>query len=337
MRNVPKILKVMFALFFVLQIIFYNNIYANRVDVTKLDRYLDKLEMNNENIFSLSVTEKGNPVYLRSIGFMDPSFTNHSNVNTRYRIGELSKSFTSVIVMQMVEEKMIQFGTPISRFFPEIPNGKHISIKDLLSHRVNIMNYLPSGKFYTAIKSDYVFDELLKEDQSDFQPEFAFSDPNYLVLGLIIEKISNKTYSEIIMERIIDKVGLDNTFSISENSTEKNSSNEIIGKWDLNSLSGSGSIVSTPGDLGKFMNALFYEDLINDRSLRTLLSFDEGLNIGLKKLTAGNRQGFGYSGSMDGFYSKMTYFPADSICISFSSKGNNTETLDDLVKIIYGS
>lgn len=337
MRNVPKILKAMFAVFFVLQIIFYTHLYAGRVDVTKLDRYLDKMEMNNENIFSLSVTEKGDPVYLRSIGFIDPSFINHSTIDTRYRIGEVSKTFTSVIVMQMVEEKMIQLGTPISRFFPEIPNGKHISLKDLLSHRIHIVNYLPGGKYYSIIKSDYVFDELLKDDQLSPRNEFEFSDPNYIMLGMIIEEISGKSYQEVIKERITDKVGLKNTFSISDNGNRPNSSNELVGKWDLSSLAGSGSIVSTPADLGKFMNALFYEDLVNARSLRTLLSFDEGMNLGLNKIEIGNKQGYGYSGSIDGFYSHMIYFPADSICLSFSANGMNDHTIQELVKIIYGS
>ena len=238
----------------------------------------------------------------------------------------------------MVDEKLIQLGTPISRFFPELPNGKHISIKDLLTHRINIMNYLPGGKFYSAIKSAYVFDELLQADTDVSPPEFSFIDPNYLVLGMIIENISGKSYQEVVEDRITGKIGLKNTFCISNGFINSFSAeNEMSGKWDLSSLNGSGGIVSTPGDLGKFMDALFYHDLVSEKSLRTLLSAEDGLELGLNKFIVGNKTGYGYSGSMDGFYSQMIYFPSDSICISFSMNEKNTDTLDELVRLIYGS
>jgi D-alanyl-D-alanine carboxypeptidase len=146
-------------------------------------------------------------------------------------------------------------------------------------------------------------------------------------LGTIVEKISGKKYQESVKERITDRIGMNNTFGI-----EKNSPNSVVGKWDLNSLSGSGSIVTTPGDLGKFMSSLFCGDLLTIPSLHVLLGFDDGLN----QIIAGNTQGYGYSGSMEGFYSQMIYFPSDSVCISFSMNKNNSN-LDELVRIIYGS
>lgn len=335
MKSIPKILKAMFAVFFVLQIIFYTNLYANRVDATKLDQYLDKMELNRDNTFSLAIIEKGNSAYRRSIGFVDPAYTYRSNVDTRYKVGELSKTFTAVIIMQMIEEKRIQQGTPIFRFFPEIPNAKHISIKDLLSHRVNIMDYLPSGKLYHAVKSEYVFDELLKTCTTNTN-EFKYSDPNYLVLGLIVEKMEGTSYNEVIKNRIADRIHLNNTFSAVDNSSLV-PKNEMLGKWDLNSLKGSGSIVSTPSDIGKFMNALFYGELVNSKSLQTILSFDYGMPLGVNQFSIAGKQGYGYTGSMDGFTSQVFYFPQDSICISFSTRENNQVTLDELVKIIYES
>lgn len=338
MNSIPKILKTMFAVFFVLQIIFYAKLYANHVDVTKLDHYLDQLEQTDNNVFSVSVSEKGNAVYQRSIGFIDPSFTKRSNIHTKYRIGELSKTFTSVIILQMVDEKMIQLGTPISRFFPDIPNGKHISLKDILSKRVNILNYLPGGKFYKAIKSEFVFNELLKEEElsSGGADEFSLSDPNYLILKMVIEKLEGMPYNDVLKTRITGRIGLTNTFDGSEEEADV----WLDGKWDLQSITCSGSIISTPGDLNKFMNALFHEKLLTEKSLKSMTTINNSYGLGLEEIKFGNRIGYGYSGSIDGFVSQTIYFPSDSTCISFSMNLNASSKnamMDELVKIIYGS
>jgi D-alanyl-D-alanine carboxypeptidase len=349
MPNVIRILKIMFAVFILLQIVFYTNLYAHQsVDITKLDRYIDNLGKNNQNMFTISISEKEKNVYSRSIGYADTSLTKLSNAGTLYRIGGLSKTFTAVIVMQMVEEKMIQLGTPISRFFPEIPNGNHISVGDLLFESLDIRDYMLGGKFYRLIKSDYVFEQvmleekLLKAHPGAEANTYSFNNANYQVIGMIIERLTGKSFGEVLKERVLDRIGLNNTYMgevKSANNQEACSytllNGEITpnGKWDLLSVAPSAGIVSTPKDLRKFMEALFNHQLVTEKSLQRL-------SAGLTEMKFGNKTGLGSVGRIDAFTSEMLYFPADNICISFSSNMQGfsyNKVMSEVVEIIYGS
>lgn len=264
MKNVPKILKAMFVLFFILQMVFYTNLYAHKsIDATKLDYYLDDIEKSHQAMFSISISEKGSSIYNRSVGFIEPSLTIRSGFDTKYRIGEASKIFTSVMFMQMVDEKMIQLGTPLLRFFPEIPNAKNISMEDLLTEKLNISDFLSGGKYFMPERGEYVFDQMVIEnqlkshlDRNSFN-EFKFNSANFLILGLIIEKLEGKTYGEILQERIVQPLQLCNTYDINarmnhsmEATSFVNSNDSLLkfGEWDLKSIKGSASILSSPND-----------------------------------------------------------------------------------------
>ncbi len=289
MKNFTVILKTMFAAFFLLQIIFYSQLYATGgIDVIRLDANVNKLEKMNHILLTGAVIEKRNdltPPYIEE---------------TPYRIGEWSKTFTAVILMQMVDEKMIQLGTPLSRFFPDLPNGKYISMADLLSESLNITHYLSGGKYYHSIGSEFVFDELAEaEKEADTSHEFSFNNANYRVLAIVIEKISGKSYAEVLKERIIQKIELKNTHDGSEQNLAGQEVHtfasfynqmEALGKWDLQSIAGSGSIISTPGDLFKFIHALFHQELVSEKSLMNILNL--GPTSGLTELVYSGQVGF---------------------------------------------
>jgi D-alanyl-D-alanine carboxypeptidase len=340
----------MFVVFFVLQLLFYARLHANNADPSKLDTYIDNMQLKRENMFSIAISQNGNPFYTRSIGYTDTSLTRFADTQTQYRIGELSRLFTAVIFMQMADEKMIQMGTPISRFFPEIPNGKNISIELLLSQRINILDYLPGGKNYLPVKSEYSFQQQLEEKATQLPVEStpAFANANYVMLGLIIEKITHQTYAEVLDQRIAKPAGLKNTLMVNPTYPAlheacafhlNNNYWDVCGKWDLSSIHAAGGVISSPLDLGKFMLALYQGKLISQKYLTRLGLNDLGKGVGLSGIHMGNKTGIRATGQIDGFETRIFYFPSDGICITISSNAthnNNMNYMDELVQVLYG-
>jgi D-alanyl-D-alanine carboxypeptidase len=351
MKNAPKVLTTMFVVFFVLQLLFYARLHANNADPSKLDTYIDNMQLKNEAMFSIAIAQHGHPFYTRSIGYTDTALTVYSGAQTQYRVGELSRLFTAVILLQLADEKMIQMGTPVSRFFPEIPNGKNISIEMLLTGKVHILDYLPGGKNYLPVKSEYAFQQQLELDAaSPVHPDAApaFSNANYILLGLIIEKITHQTYGEVLRQRITEPAGLKNTFIPATDLPARyeacsfnlfNNQWNVQGKWDLTSIQAAGGILSTPNDLGKFMYALYHEKLIPQKYLLRLGINDMGKGVGLSGIYMGHQTGIQATGRIDGFESRIYYFPADDICISISSNARpatHANFMDELVQVLYG-
>jgi len=240
MKNFAIIIKAMFAVFFLLQIIFYTNLYAGN----SIQEFTSN--KNSQIKFEPIKTEK-------------------------HRIGNWSKVFTSTIILQMIDEKKIQLGTPISRFYPEIPNGDHITIEDIMTGKLYINDFLAGGKFYHRMYSDFVFEELTSASSNTNTTDFT--DPNFLFLGAIVEKVSGNTYTNEVKTRIIDKVSLKNTFNYSGSPDEvktKNPLNEWLDVWDLQSVQGAGSIVSTVYDLVQLKKSILNDHLISDKSVNVL-------------------------------------------------------------------
>ena len=93
-------------------------------DKTKLDSYFDTLELHNKFMGSVAVSKNGEIIYTKSIGYSDIEKNDISTVNSKYRIGSISKTFTTILILKAVEENKIDLNQTIEIFFPSIKNSK---------------------------------------------------------------------------------------------------------------------------------------------------------------------------------------------------------------------
>lgn len=150
-----------------------------------------------------------------------------NSVNTQYYVGSLTKQFTAVAIMKLVEENKLSLEDKIDKYFENYEYGEKITVKNLLTMSSGIPSYTC---YYGSIDNNYYnFDQIgfsLEEDNEEhnkkaildwilkqelrFEPDsrFAFSDSNYFLLGKIIEKISEKSYEEYITENIFEPLGM---------------------------------------------------------------------------------------------------------------------------------
>ena len=329
------------SFFFILFVLFSVTSFAQEKKFLALDSLFQILDENNRFMGTLSISESGKIIYSKSIGKDDVASGKLSNNLTKYRIGSISKMFTACIIFKAIEEEKINLNQTIHRYFPKIENAKKITIANLLNHRSGIHNFTSDTSYlsyYTTLKSN---DEMLKIIEalgSDFKPNsrFEYSNSNYILLTFILEKIYGKSYEELLSAKIIQPLGIKNTYFGKKLSIENNEcySYRYSGQWDLEKETnsyvalGAGGLVSTSEDLLFFITNLFDGKIISTSSLEQMKSLQDGYGMGIFSVPFNEEKGFGHNGAIDGFSSFLYTFPEAKTSIALTSNGSRININD---------
>ena len=338
---------------------------------TRIDSLLNYLNVNNKFMGSLTIREGENVVFNKAYGFADVEKNIKADRLTRYKIGSISKTFTAVMVMQLIEEKKLTLQTKLNRFYPKIPNAEKISIYDLLHHRTGIVDFVNQDTtFHKVLDKKHSKEDILKvitSFKSNFEPgsKYQYSNSNFFILGCIIEKLTKKSYAENLQNRIVKKVEL-GTY---ENKTEMTAKGAVTNKvfvpttyykeeatntankesysyyfdgtnWaksleNHNSIPfSSGGITSTTADLTKFIHALFNGKLVSPTSLEQMKEIKEGYGKALIQFPFGERRFYGHGGRIENFSSMLGYYPTEKLSFSIISNGDNFVQNDIIIGIL---
>ena len=309
--------------------------YAQEFNSVQLDSLFDLLDVNDQFMGSLAVSRDGQELYSRAIGYADIESKKKATTDTKYRIGSISKMFTSILILKAVEEGKIALDDTLSDYFPEIENAANITITNLLNHRSGIFNFTNSPdylKWNTLAKTRDELLQIVKDGGSVFQPneKMEYSNSNYVLLTFILEDLYDKTYGQLIEEKITAPLGLSATYvgsTIDLTDTESNSYT-FKGEWvkgnetDMSIPLGAGAMVSKPSDLNTFIEALFKGKLVSEKSLEQMLTIKDGLGLGIFQFPFKDKQGYGHGGGIDGFSSFLGYLKDDKIAVALTSNGS---------------
>eukprot|EP01133_Synstelium_polycarpum_P021791 gene21791-26173_t len=321
--------------------------YAQTVDKPKLDAYFKALEDHNKFMGSVAISQDGKLLYTKAIGYADVESNTKANENTKYRIGSISKTFTTVLVFKAVETGKLKLEQTINTYFPAVKNSDKITVAQLLGHRSGIHNFTDNKDYLqwnTVKKSEKELIELIAKGGSDFEPDSkaAYSNSNFVLLTFILQKVYKKDYAAILKEQIIEPLGLKSTFFGGKINLKNNESNSysFSGSWkketetDMSIPLGAGGVVSTPADLTRFAEALFEGRLLSAKSLEQMETIKNGYGMGLFKIPFYDQTGFGHTGGIDGFSSVYVDYPSDKIAVALTSNGSAYENNKILITLL---
>jgi len=324
------------------------DLQSHSIDKSKLDLYFNSLELAKNRMLSISINSNGHEVYQKSIGFSDVSKGKRSNEFTKYRIGSISKTFTAVIILQLIDEQKLSFNTCLNKYFPQIANSEKITIELLLRHRSGIFDITRDKNFKNWIRKTQSREQMLErfvKNGSIFEANERdeYSSTNYLLLSYIAEVIENKSYAQIIETRIIEPLKLKRTAygkKINSNNNEALSYTKEWYDWELapetnmSAPSGAGALVSTPTEVNIFIQNLFSGKLVSNISLNKMIDFRHRNGMGLFKFSFTHIGGLGHTGSIDGFQSIMVYFPREKFSVTILSNGLTTSVESVLSSVL---
>lgn len=260
-------------------------------------------------------------------GYTSPSGDERWSANTPTLIASVTKTFTAVVVMQLVEEGKLSLDDTVDTWFPEQPNGDKITVRMLLSHTSGLADF--SARFGTDVEKwtrDWTPEELIAEANkagSVGKPGSRvahYSNTNYMMLGLMIEQVAGDRWEHEVEARILQPLGLKyTTFAKAETWKEivvpgylKDSNGyqsvfEIPWYPHASTAWAAGGIVSTVSDLTAFVSALFDGQLVSRESLSVMAQpvgteGERAWGLGGGAATVAGHNGFGMGGDTVGYH-----------------------------------
>jgi D-alanyl-D-alanine carboxypeptidase len=309
---------------------------AQTLDKAKLDQFFDRLAEKNKAMGSLVIARDGKVIFERAIGYSQINGIEKKPITaaTRFRIGSITKMFTAVMVLQLVDEKKLKLTDTLEKYFPRIPNANKITILHVLTHRSGIHGISEIPEHRAVRDKGTTNAELLamieKAGPSDFEPgsKSVYMNENYFLLGLLIEKLTGKTYQENLTKRITSKIGLKDTYEPRWNTdpARNESFSYRYGRdWDQDAdihwsiFFGGGSIISTPYDLVKFIKALFDGKLVSKESLALMRTIKDGEGVGITTFTFAGKTLFGESGGAQSRGAWVAYLPEEKLAVAYAT------------------
>lgn len=178
----------------------------------KIDEYVQS-ELQDQRIpgVSIAVVRNGELVEARGYGLANVELNVPVTAETIFQSGSVGKQFTATLAMMLVEEGKLSLDDPMSKYIADAPAiWQGITLRHLLTHTSGLSNNIYNR---LNMRQDYTEDELVKEIATtplDFQPgeQWNYSNPGYVMMGIIIHKATGKFYGDLLREKIFTPLGM---------------------------------------------------------------------------------------------------------------------------------
>ena len=317
----------------------------------KLDAYL--LAAHKENRFNGNalIAQHGKILLQKSYGYKNFSAHVLNDSNTIFQIGSITKQFTATIILRLQEEGKLSVRDKLDEYFPQFKYAGEITIENLLTHTSGIYNYTndidegDSAIVCNPVAKQLVLDIMFKH-KLDFKPgtQFRYDNSGYYLLGLIIEKVTGKSYEQNIRDIIFKPLQMNHSLFDFKHSADTNVAtgyqtlNDSVQKeasawrWDSTVSYAAGGIWSTTGDMYKWALAIAKKKILSADSWKTMLTphLDKyGYGVFIDSLF--DKRTISHGGGIPGFIAYLSYYPAEDVTIILlNNKGWFDESLNGI-------
>ena len=287
---------------------------------------------------SVGVMRDNEVILARGYGYADLNKKVEATEHTVYRIGSITKQFTALAIMILVEQGKVNLNDIMLDYLPNYPQRDHkVTIDQLLNHTSGIKSYTDIERFWEISERDLSRQEvvgLFSAEPVEFSPgeNYQYNNSGYYLLGLIIENVSGMSYADFLKANVWQPLEMFDTYYLGKTKPIKNlatgydhKDNEFIGARPLgmdNPFSG-GSLGSSVLDLLKWQTALNENQLISRQSYNKMI--EPGLLRNGKQTTYGygffmsNLNGhrkIEHGGTINGFRAQLSAYPDDGLTVT---------------------
>lgn len=216
----------------------------------------------------------------------------------QFEVGSNTKTFMAVLALQLVDRGRLQLDAPVSKYLPgTVPNGSNITVRMLLNHTSGLFSYTSDPEFFERMSEDperVITERELLDVAFRNPPNFApgdgwsYSNTNYTLVGMILQRLTGKSLPDLVEQRIAEPLGLTRTYFADPRATHTGRGYAHgyavsfagptpvytdVADWPIGGWGGAaGAIISTPGELSRFFEAVVTAKLFSRAQLAQMRS-----------------------------------------------------------------
>ncbi len=320
--------KALITLFAIIYLSF--NLIAQQFE-NKIDSLIEKAVQLNRFNGSVLVAKNGRIIYEKAFGYQDGGKNILNTSNTIYQIGSTTKEFTAAVILKLAEQHKLSIDDKLSKYFSDFIRGDEITVKHLLTHTSGIYEILRDHTAFNESTKPRSKERMLSffiNKPLDFDPgtQYSYCNSGYILLGLIIEKVTGKPYEQVVRDYILKPLGMEYSgFDFAGlQSPDKaigytkytKTIKEASIPWDSTATFSAGSLYSTVGDLYRWHNGLLNYKIYNKSSMAEATTpFLEGYGLGCWIDTIYNKKVVSHGGNILGFTSYFGRIQDEDVCI----------------------
>lgn len=291
---------------------------------------------------SILVARDGKIIYSGAYGYADKKNKTPNRISTRFSIGSVGKTFTAVLIMQLVEQGKLALSDTLDKYLPDFPyeEKSRIRIRHLLTHTSGLGNYFSHEDYESRIPVLRKIKDaltLVYDQKPLFEPgtKYRYSNSGMLVLGAVIEKVTGTSYSKYLKTHLLDPTGMKSSLICYPEDDIPNRaigySKTSEGEYRIETdhefpAFSDGGLYSTAEDMLKYDVALRENRLLSSKSkdiMFTVSAPAENYALGWETGTFKGSKFVGHVGGCPGFAADFMRFPKERIMIIVLS--NTTE------------
>jgi len=331
--------------------------------ISKIDALIKVYNDYGQFNGSVLVAESGKVIYKKGFGLANIEWNIPNKPDTKFRLGSITKQFTSMLILQLVEQGKIDIQGKLSDYLPYYrkDTGSKVTIHHLLTHSSGIPSYTSIPNFFEDMSRDpYPVEEFVKKYCSgDFQFEpgskYVYNNSGYFLLGAIIEEITGKTYEEVLNEKIFLSLGMGNSGYDRHSPIIPNRASGYSNAFDgytnapyldMSLPYAAGSLYSTVEDLYIWDQALYTEKLLSAKMKELMFTpqianYGYGWGIRQKSLPDSKEKlsSISHGGGINGFNTLIERLVDEKhlIVLLNNTPGANLGQMSDaIIRILYG-
>jgi CubicO group peptidase (beta-lactamase class C family) len=299
------------------------------------DTYMQAQVAANKFSGSVLISRDGKILFEKGYGYANAEWKVPNTPTTKFRVGSVTKQFTATIIMKLQEEGKLNVNDLLCKYVdPCAPAWAPVTIHHLLSHTGGVVSYteVRSTSDMTVKSTPEQVMDIVRDKPLEFTPgeRYKYSNSGYVLLGMVIEKVTGKTYETALREVILTPLGMNDTgfdhgdvvlpqradgYRVDPSGTLFNAL-YIDMSWPY----AAGSIYSTVEDLEKWNAALYTEKVLPTAALQTMWTpvksnYGYGWQVPPPSPATFNRKLIAHSGGVNGFSAFIARYVDDKTCI----------------------
>lgn len=328
---------------------------------------------------TIAVVEKGKVVYTGGFGYRDLEKKLPVTENTQFAIGSCTKAFTASMLGMLVKDGKLDLDKPVRNYLPELKfqneyTNDHCTLRDMMCHRTGLPRHDLSWYASWGTRKEFLERIQYMEPTTELRATWQYNNFMFLAQGMVIEKLTGKSWEENMKEKIFIPLGMDNT-NLSTKDMEKSADHSLafatkdssvraIPYRNIDAMGPAGSVNSSAKDMAKWLITWINNGKYNGNEIIPSFYRNEAINIqmamgggspgaenpdihisgyGLGWMISSYRGHYRveHGGGIDGFITTTGFFPSDSIGIFVSSNQGGVTTsirnfiADRMLKLSY--